>query len=157
MLVRKKRQVQKSFRIDEEAERDLGILAQLTERSQNDLANVAIEELLQDNKYYFLNLAVYEHFLWQMENANEKIEPFEMGGLRVEMEYHGDCVKVRSIITVNGEVIEDYTKEFDSDISDEFESYLKELSVHINSSAEDTIKYLDDRVDYRDYVKVRKK
>lgn len=157
MLVRKKRQVQKSFRIDEEAERDLGILAQLTERSQNDLANVAIEELLQDNKYYFLNLAVYEHFLWQMENANEKIEPFEMGGLRVEMEYHGDCVKVRSIIKVNEEVIEDYTKEFDSDISDDFESYLKELSVHINSSAEDTIKYLDDRVDYRDYVKVRKK
>ena len=53
MFVRAKRQVQKSFRIDENVERDLGVLAKITERSQNELANVALEELLQDNKDTF--------------------------------------------------------------------------------------------------------
>ena len=157
MLVRKKRQVQKSFRIDEEVERDLGVLAQLTERSQNDLANVAIEELLQDNRYYFLDIAVLEHFTSQSENANEVFEPFEMGGLKVEFEYCGDVVKVHSVVKDNGEVVDDYTKEFDSDISEEFENYLKDLSAYINPSAEDTVEYLNGRVDYRDYIKVRKK
>ena len=61
MKVRKKYVVQKSFRIDEKVERDLGILAELTDRSQNDLVNVAITELLQDNKDYFLQVAVLEH------------------------------------------------------------------------------------------------
>ena len=43
MLVRNKKQVQKSFRIDEDVERDLGLLSQITGRSQNELANVALE------------------------------------------------------------------------------------------------------------------
>lgn len=153
MLVRTKRQVQKSFRIDENVERDLGVLAKITERSQNDLANVALEELLQDNKFYFLNVAILEHFTTEMENAEETLAPFEMGGLRVEVNYVDDNkVKVRIVVAD-----EDYSKEFESDICDEFENYLLELSIYIDREAEDTIKYLEDRTDYRDYVKVRKK
>lgn len=154
MLVRKKYVVQKSFRIDEDVERDLGILAQLTERSQNDLVNVAIMELLQDNKHYFLNEAIYEHFSRQIENADGILEPFEMGDLTVEVEYFAGGIKVRSIIKDGDEVLEDYTREFEFE-NDEFESYLKELSVHINMSAEDTKRYLEGRVDYRDYIKIR--
>lgn len=158
MLVRKKRQVQKSFRIDEDVERDLGILAQLMERSQNDLANVALEELLQDNKYCFLNTVVLEHFKSEMERAEDELNPFEMSGLRVEVKYlENDRVSVRSIVSDEGKVVEDYTKEFESDISDEFEAYLMDLHVYVNPQAEDTIAYLEDRVDYRDYVKVRNK
>ena len=85
MFVRAKRQVQKSFRIDENVERDLGVLAKITERSQNELANVALEELLQDNKDYFLKVAILEHFSNEIEIAEDNLAPFEMGGLRVEV------------------------------------------------------------------------
>lgn len=158
MLVRTKRQVQKSFRIDEDVERDLGILAKITERSQNDLANVALEELLQDNRLYFLNTVILEHFQREMENAEDELRPFEMGGLRVEVCYiDNGRVQVRSVIYDGEKVAEDYTKEFESDICDDFEDYLIELHIYINSEMEDTIAYLNDRVDYRDYVKVRNK
>ena len=156
MLIRKKYVVQKSFRVDQQVERDLGILARLTERSQNDLVNVAIMELLQDNKYYFLNVAILEHFERQIEDAQEELEPFEMGGLRVEIKYTDDGVEVRNILSGNEGIVEDYTRIFESDISDEFEEYLISLGIRIDSSAEDTLKYLADRTDYRDYVKIRK-
>lgn len=155
MFVRKKMQVQKSFRIDEGVERDLGVLAKITERSQNDLANVALEELLQDNKYHFLKVAILEHFECEIENVSNEtpMKPFEMGGLRVEISYIEDSgVKVRSVTEYD-----DCEKEFESDVCDEFEKYLMELSFNINPNAEDTLAYLDDRTDYSDYVKVRKK
>lgn len=152
MLVRTKRQVQKSFRIDEDVERDLGVLAKITERSQNDLANVALEELLQDNKYHFLKVVILEHFEREIENA-EEIKPFEMGGLRVEMSYTEERrVKVRFITK-----FEDYEREFESDICDEIEKYFMELSLHIDNESEDVLNYLNERTDYRDYVKVRNK
>ena len=43
MIVRKKYVVQKSFRIDQRLEYDMSLLAELTNRSQNDLVNAAIE------------------------------------------------------------------------------------------------------------------
>ncbi len=50
MIVRKKYVVQKSFRIDQRLEYDMSLLAELTNRSQNDLVNAAIEGFLQDLK-----------------------------------------------------------------------------------------------------------
>lgn len=155
MKVRKKYVVQKSFRIDERVERDLGILAELTDRSQNDLVNVAITELLQDNKEYFLQVAVWEHFAFQLGNGMCEFESFNLGGLLVEMKYVGDRVSVRSVVK-HDEEDDDYTKEFDSDISDEIEEYLKGLHIYISKDSEDVKKYLENRVDYREYVKIRK-
>ena len=157
MKVRKKYVVQKSFRIDEKVERDLGILAELTDRSQNDLVNVAITELLQDNIDYFLQVAVLEHFMSQLDSGYEEFDPFDMGGLFVEMKYidTNGAVSVHSVVH-GDEDIDDYTKEFDSDISDELEEYLKNFYVYINRESEDVKAYLDNRVDYREYVKIRK-
>lgn len=158
MFVRPKKQIQKSFRLDENVERDLGILANLTERSQNDLANVALEELLQDNKSYFLKIAVLEHFRKQIDLGLEKFEPFNMGDLEVQVSYvEGEKVLVRSIVEYVEDNVDIHEEKFNSDISDEFENYLKELSVYIDSTSKDVIEYLERRTDYRDYVKVRKK
>ena len=152
MLVKRKCVVQKSFRMDEKIESDLNLLSELTNRSQNELVNVAVMELLQDNKDAFLEVAVLEHFKEQMNLGFCEFEPFEMGGLKVEVRYiDGDKVEVRAINSV-----EDYTRKFDSDISEEFESYLRKLYIYIDREAEDTKEYLNRRVDYRDYVKVRK-
>lgn len=153
MFVRKKNQVQKSFRIDEDVERDLGLLSKLTERSQNDLANVALEELLQDNKLYFLKVSILEHFRMEMESTEETFKPFELGGIKVELEYlDEDRVKV----TYSSEYEETFSREFESDIGDDLEKYLVDLASYIDTNAEDTKKYLENRTDYRDYIKIRK-
>ena len=76
-----------------------------------------------------------------------------MGGLRVEVSYTDDNkVKVRAV-----DQAEDNSREFESDVCNEFENYLLELSIYIDRNAEDTKKYLNGRTDYRDYVKVRNK
>ncbi len=158
MYVKKRYIVQKSFRIDEEVERDLATLAEMTGKSQNDLVNVAIIEMLQDNRGNFVQLAVYEHFMWEFETTEGMLKPFEMGGLKVEVSLIGDGrVSVRSVTTdYEGNVEDDFTKEFKSSISEEFEKYLKELGGYIDPASEDSKKYLDNRLDYSEYVKIRK-
>lgn len=158
MFVRPKKQIQKSFRIDEDVERDIGILASLTDRSQNELANIALEEMLQDNKAYFLQVAILEHFQNQINIGLEKFEPFNLGNVNVEVSYTKDYkVKVKYMYKDGQNILDKGERIFDSDTSDEFENHLRNLAVYINSKSNDTIEYLKHRTDYRDYVKVRKK
>lgn len=149
MLVKKKRQVQKSFRIDENVERDLAILAEKTERSQNELANCALVELLQDNKIHFLEDVVWEHFMCQIEDGKETLEPFEMGGLTVSVDKN---FNVEHALTSNGEVCERVSEKCQN--LDELEKYLKNISNLINCNSEDVAQYLNERTNYSDYVKV---
>lgn len=157
MLVRKRYIVQKSFRLDQDVERDLAKLAEITEKSQNDLVSTAIVEMLQDNKIHFLNIAVYEHFMYEIEDGKEEFSTFDMGGLKVDIDISSkNNVLVRYIWTVDGKIAEDITKEFDDIGAKEFDDYLKELGQFIDINSEDTKEYIDARMDYRDYIKVRK-
>ncbi len=157
MYVRKKYMVQKSFRLDEKVEKDISILAKLIDKSQNELVNCAISEFLQDNKSHFLEVAIAEHFDWQINNGIEPMEDFEMGGFTVKMKYiDDDKVEVTSYNTLDGEKDNEYTAVFESDISTDLEEHLKSLSIHIDRNSEDVKKYLENRTDYRDYIKVRK-
>ena len=158
MLVRNKKQVQKSFRIDEDVERDLGLLSQITGRSQNELANVALEELLQDNSIHFLNIAILEHYESEVENADE-IAPFILGGLEVQFTpVDGTSeIEITSIVRDGEKELDKYTKRINECNGNELENYLMSLSMYIDVKAEDTVQYLKDRTDYRDYVKVRNK
>ena len=157
MYVRKKYMVQKSFRLDEQVEKDISILAKLTEKSQNELVNCAIAEFLQDNKSHFLETAIAEHFDWQINNGSEPMEDFEMGTLTVKMRYiDDDKVEVTSYNTFGGEKSNEYTAVFDSDISDGLENHLRNLTIQIERDSEDVKQYLENRTDYGDYIKVRK-
>lgn len=157
MYVRKKYMVQKSFRLDEQVEKDISTLAQLTDRSQNELVNCAISEFLQDNKWHFLTVAILEHFDFQINNGSAPMDDFEMGGLTVKMRYvENDKVEVYSFNTINGKVVDENTSVFESDISEELEKWLKNLSLYIDRESEDVKAYLENRTDYGDYVKVRK-
>lgn len=157
MLVRKKYMVQKSFRIDEKIDRDITIISKLTDRSQNELVNCAISEFLMDNGRYFIEIAVLEHFMFQINNGSELIEDFEMGSLTVKMEYVNDeKVRVSGFNIIDGERTNEFSTEFESDICEELEDYLKGLSLFIDDNSDDVKKYLESRMDYRDYVKVNK-
>lgn len=157
MYVRKKYMVQKSFRLDEQVEKDISVLAQLTERSQNELVNCAISEFLQDNKEHFLTVAILEHFDIQINNGSEPMDDFEMGGLTVRMKYIEDGkVEVYSFNTIDGKIVDENTSVFESDICEELERWLKNLSLYIDRDSEDVKEYLERRTDYGDYIKVRK-
>lgn len=158
MLVRKKYMVQKSFRISDEIDRDLNILAKMTDKSQNELVNVAIEELLKDNRYYFLKNSILEHFENQMGNGDLYLKPFEMGGLKVEMFYKNDIeVSTKATLTTEKEVVMEDEKSFESDICEDLENYLRYLTEYINYESDDTVAYLEDRLDYRDYISIKRK
>ncbi len=157
MYVRKKYMVQKSFRLDEQVEKDISTLAQLTERSQNELVNCAISEFLQDNKWHFLTVAILEHFDFQINSGSVPMDDFEMGSLTVKMRYlEDDKIEVYSFNTFDGKITNENTSVFESDISKELERWLKNLSLYIDRDSEDVKNYLENRTDYGDYVKVRK-
>lgn len=149
MLVRTKEQVQKSFRIDKNIEKDLCVLSELTNRSQNDLANVALKELLQDNKFRFLKNVIWEHFICQIEDGEAKFEPFKMGGVEVKLTFDDNSIKIESKIGDD----DFYTKKYET--IESVKEDLVDLSDYIDVSSSDTIEYVNDRTDYRDYVKIR--
>lgn len=157
MYVRKKYIVQKSFRLDEDVEKDIATLARLTDKSQNELVNCAIAEFLQDNKEHFLKTAIIEHFDWQIDNGSEPMEDFEMGGLTVKMKYVEDYkVEVYSFNNINGRIVNECTRIFEGDICKELNEYLENLFVQIDRDSEDVKKYLENRTDYSDYIKIKK-
>lgn len=158
MLVRKKYYVQKSFRIDDFVERRLAELAELTGKSQNDLANIALIELLQDNKNHFLDNCIKKHLEYALENADDEgIEPFAMDELKVEFSYNDEGFEVRHIWTRDGQVIEDYKKQFEKDYGYDLDDYLRRLAIQLLSyDGEEARKYMEEVTDFRDYVKIRK-
>lgn len=53
-MLGKKYTVQKSFRIDYRMSDDLEYLSKVLDRPQNDLVNIAVENLIFDNRQYFI-------------------------------------------------------------------------------------------------------
>ena len=137
---------------DSKAVDDLEKLSIMVERDKNEILVAALHELLNDNKLYLLGNAIYEHFMAEFEQKDE-CEPFEMGGVRVEVEEYDDGkVKVKSTIT-SGEDKDEFEKFFPSTMDEEFESHLKNLGRRIDPHAEDTKKFMNWRFNYSGYYK----
>ena len=157
MLARKKYIVPKSYRIDYRFECDMYLLSELTNRSQNDLVNAAIESFLQDNAEWFLQNALVEHFKTVLDHTCEEYDHvFKMGGLEVCLE-EGDSEYKLHIFINRGikSLDDDYVKKIsisDDDAEDKLEECLRNLGAYINPESEDAKKYLENRLDYRDYV-----
>lgn len=159
MFVRKRSYVQKSFRLDSQIENDLALLAEATEKSQNEIVNESISETLQDNKLYFLRYAVMEHFIHALESG-EDCEPFELGELKVSMSYgEEDNISFDVTVKVDDKKNDTFAKTFDV-LNDgkKIKEFLIGLSIYLEASCDFSMieKYLADRTDYRNYVKIRK-
>lgn len=157
MLARKKYVVPKSYRIDYRFECDMYLLSELTNRSQNDLVNAAIEGFLQDNAEWFLKNALVEHFKTVLDHTYEEYDhAFKMGGLEVSLE-EGDT-EYKLHISINRGIKsldDDYVKKIsisDDDAEEKLEEYLRNLGAYIDPESEDAKEYLKKRLDYRDYV-----
>jgi len=128
---------------------DIRTLSLPTNRTVNELVDIALAALLADNKLYFVETMIWEHFNQQLSQGIDEFAPFEMGGLKVEMRYVDDSlVEITGIITNDGEVIDSYTEIF-PDVSEELEKHLKNLYIYIRRNTEDVQDYLNRRTNYQ--------
>lgn len=161
MFVRKKNVVQKSFRIDQRVEADIALLAELTNRSQNDLVNSAIEEFLKDNGQWFVDNVIVEHYLPIFEYTGEDYDPiFKLDSVTVELKDEDGFYSVHCIVTNQDKVVEDWTDKIPIAM-DNAEEKLKEclrfIASFIDLDSADVKEYIKERLDYDDFVRVKEK
>lgn len=161
MLLKKKNLVQKSFRLDQRMEFDVALLAELTNRSQNDLVNLAIEEFLKNNGIWFVNNVIVEHYSPIFKYTGEEYEPvFEMGGVTVELKDEKGLYNVHYTVKKDGRIVEDYEKAIplsDDNSETELEHYLRFIASFIDTENEEVKQYLKERLDYSDFDSISKK
>lgn len=161
MLIRKKNLVQKSFRLDQRLEYDIALLAELTNRSQNDLVNLAIEEFLQDNGSWFIENAIVEHYSPIFTYTGEEYDSlFKMDGVTVELRDEEGFYKVHHTVNKDNVIVEDYIKEIalsDDRAEEELQNHLRFIASFIDAKSEDAKRYLKERLDYKDFSPISKK
>lgn len=150
MIFGNRRRENVNYKIKPQVASDIRTLSELTGFSVDEIVCEALEQVLNDNKYSFVRMAVYDHFMPQFEDADEEYEPFELGGLRVEIKYVNDKYEVKSTIKdKENNLVDEYTKQFD-DIFDDMEEWLKYLGFNINFGSDDVEEYLKERINYRE-------
>lgn len=152
MVLGQKRREKVTFEIKEMVLEDIKRLSEVTRFDIDEIVNVALEQVLSDNKHRFVDLAVYEHFMNQLNNGQDEFEPFCMGCLFVELKYNADDMpEVHTIIKDgDGNVIDDSTKTFPYE-NDEMEKWLKNLGlVYLDDDFADVKKYAINRTDYKE-------
>ncbi|WP_206459463.1 hypothetical protein [Anaerovorax sp. IOR16] len=150
-MLSKKYVVQKSFRIDAKLENDLEKLSEQLGRPQNELVNLSLENLMKDNKHWFILNALAdmaEHFI---EGGNDKCE-FTLSNITIKLKVLEDCSVdlYYKNIHDDGE-IEEFNQKFkDSpNLSETLRKRLIELGIYINIHSEDINEYLTERLNYR--------
>lgn len=84
-MLRKKDTIQKTFRLNYKVNDDFETLCEILERTQNDLANVAIENLLEENKYWLAQNILVDYAIDFFGNCSDT--EFEVEGIKVQIKY----------------------------------------------------------------------
>jgi hypothetical protein len=155
MALKRKNIVQKTFRFEQVLEGDLYLLAELTGRTQNDLVGNAIERFILENKEWFLNNAIVEHYAPIFEHTGAEYDiVFKMDGLKVELIEKDGFYNVHHIGERDG-INEEFTKSISVTVGDveiELKILLRYLAqAYLKSDGKDAQEYLKKRLDYRDY------
>ncbi len=152
-MLKKKRMIQKTFRLDEDINDDFEDLCEILERTQNDLANVAIEELLEENKYWLARqiLVDYSEDFFCNDNNTE----FEIEGISVSLNYKDDNTISLKIVhkDENGSIIQTFKKEYDctkeNDYDEEIVKELRYFGSLIDPNSESVQTYLKNKLNYK--------
>lgn len=153
MTLEKKYVVQKSFRIDAKLERDLEALSLKLNRPQNDLANLALEMLMEDNKMWFAeNILIdgcYEYFELNREKCH-----CEIGNVIIDLIVNDDCSTTYSgkVISDDGNILDEWSYSYPDSIEldDQLKDNLRQIALcHLFSNKEIIDKYLKQRLNYR--------
>lgn len=155
MPLPKKYVVQKSFRLDAKLEQDLEYLAEQLNRPQNELVNLALENLMWDNRQWFTeNLLIDycdDYFQFDQEHSH-----CEIGGVTIDLRVNLDCSTTMYYCYKDdcGNIIEENTKTYpDSpELQENLKTDLKQiaLSHFFNDYDNPNLKQaLQNRLDYK--------
>lgn len=153
MSLSKKYVVQKSFRIDAKLENDLELLAEKLGRTQNDLANLALEMLMQDNRVWFMENILVDSFYPIFEGSCEDYTvTIADVMIRIYVDKNINIVCTGTVKNQDGTILDKWNNKYkDDDVSlDELKLSLRQLAIsHLINNKEEMDKYLKTRLDYR--------
>ena len=149
-MLRRKETIQKSIRFDEKLAEDIEYLAKELGRTQNELVNIAVADLIEANKTYFAKLIIVDELYNIFENGHEEGE-FSNDSLRVKIDYDSEKDEFSmnfEVLGRDGQVIDQDTGVY-ADI-DKLYYVLTQLAlIHIDFNSEEVQYYLKHRLDYK--------
>lgn len=162
-MLNKKYVVQKTFRIDSKVAEDLEVLSEILERTQNDLVNIAIEELLEKNKEWFSQNILIDYcfnYFYNSSPVNEKIESksiIDGKEEKIVIDFSLDINKENNtilkykIIENDKDILEESEIIFNESIEDEkrLKETLRTLSRYIDRNSDTMEYYLKERLNYK--------
>lgn len=146
-MLRKKYTVQKSLRLDSDLSSDLEMLSKILERPQNELINLAIQQLLIENQGWFAANIIFEHFKSYIENGAPP-EDFDMQGVHVKMVYFEKDNNSFYDIQVKTPA-EEYHKVIDEMDDTSMLEILRNVAYSLDLSSPEVQEWLKSRMDYR--------
>lgn len=151
-VLKKKGVVQKTFRIDYDVNKDFETLCDILERSQNDLANVAIQELLEDNKIWLAKNILVEYASDFFLNGSN-VE-FELCGIKVKIKYNKDeSVDLRiEQKSTDGETTQTIIETYENDEDENIKKIMKKLRYYgtlIDFNSLEVQTYLNHKLNYK--------
>ena len=147
-MLRRKYSVQKSFRIDAQLSEDLETLSEILDRPQNDLVNTALEELMLENKEWFIEDFLVEKFSLFFDVVMSQKYENEDILVDIEVEQQENLIKLSYTEKMIGETEEQYY-----DLSEKSKQMIKQelrdLSIYLNKNDEEVKEYLKRRLNYK--------
>lgn len=152
-MLKKKGFVQKTFRLDSNVNEDFETLSEILDRTQNDLANVAIEDLLKDNKYWIAKNILVDYasdFFYQYADTK-----FEVEGIIVELKEVEEDVILLKIVQkgTDGGIIQQIEKEYncvkDKDYDKKIKTELRYFGSLIDYNSKSINEYLKEKLNYK--------
>lgn len=147
-MLRRKYTVQKSIRFDQQLAEDLTYLANVLDRSLNDVVNIACEDLIHENKFYFAKLLVVDNLPEIFEQGMETGH-FELDNLKVDITSDEKFYYLKLVfLGESGEVIEEVDEKYDDlDALEDTITHFTLKAIDLNSQLVED--YLKHRLDYK--------
>lgn len=153
-MLSKKYVVQKSFRLDSKLESDLEKLALHLNRPQNELVSLALENLMLENKEWFLCYTLVDYCGAYFNNCDEC--HFTLSNITIDITINGEdknfTTSCRYIIVHGKDEIEEGTNIYEDNQEgvDKFKNFLIDLgTIYLNKNTPEIEDYIKQRLDYR--------
>lgn len=158
-MLEKKEAIQKTFRIDLKTNNNFELLSEILERTQNDLANIAIQDLLEENAIWLSHNIFVDYAFEFFENCNDS--EFEIDNVKVRIRYiendeeiseKQNNIKLTVEIKENGIILDSWEKlynEFSNNWEQKIKKDLRELYYYINPNCLEIKNYLEQLNNYK--------
>lgn len=151
-MLNKKYIVPKTFRLDSQVNEDFETLSEILDRTQNDLVNIAIEDLLNDNKFWIARNILVDYASDFFYNCLDT--KFEVENINVEIKIKEDIVELKIIQKdLDGSIIQQIEEEYncneDKDYDKKIKTKLRYFGSLIDYDSKSVNEYLKGKLNYK--------